>query len=435
MVFNSRTKNILQTLFIFVFILKLSYAEKQINEMNTYTKHKLQEDEERIILKIDEPKEQIMAIDFIFSNPSKYESITFNRYDVENDQEEQKETEKEPETEGESTEKEVDPTEDEKKETETTEKESTEKEVDPTGGEKNETETKQEGNWEDDGGEEVDPTSRRLSTIYTENQTDLVIEGKEVNGKKVVYLKLDKETKAIAFTIYKDKSKSVSDTDYIYLRYRVAEEKPEFYSLSKKDVTTAVEKDIVNITFSGISQFKDVKNGDDFSVKYIIRFVDKETASKNFEQPISYFLDSTVKPLSELTLNLAGVSAGENIEVRLQGTLNEKKPQLALVFAKATFKGETEHILYNPVEFTITEAEEKKDNTEKKEEKTDENKDKVEENKMKFFVILGCFIGIVVIVFIIIMIYIAMKPKVENPEDSGDYKNVGAIRNVNEEEN
>ena len=363
--YNSRTKRIIQTIFIFIFIVKLSYAERTIEESKEYEKYMTVENEERLILKVKEAKEQIMAIDFIFTNPSKYETITFNRYDV--------------------------------------------------------VET-----------EDV----RRLSTIYTENQTDLVIEDKVINGKKVVYLKLDDETQAIAFTIYKDKTKTTTNADFIYLRFRVAEEKPDICYLKDNRIQTQVLKDIVNVTFSGISLFEGIENDDDFSVQYIVRFFDKEGIDTLTESPNTYFLLHSVNPLGSISFDLGGKSAAKDINVRVKGSLNNKKPQYALVFAIATYKNEKEYILYDPTEFKITLLGEEDNKGDDK--KNDDGKTETEDNKTKnrttFFIILGFSIVIVILVLIIIILYFVLKPKKDATEDSGEYKNVGASSNVNEEE-
>lgn len=398
--FNSRTRSILQTIFIFLFIMKISYAHMVVEPTNDYVKFMLAENEEQIILKIKEAKKQIMAIDFLFTNPSKYDTITFNRYDVEDDNGSEKEPEKEKVEE---------------------EKENVEEE-----------------NQADEN--EVVET-RRLSTVYKENQTDLVIEDNVINGKKVVYLQLDEETKAIAFTIYLNKTKPLTNADFIYLRYRVADEKPGFYFLKNSRVKAEVQKDIVNVSFSGISQFEGVSNDENFNVQYIIRFFDKEEIDTYIEKAYAYFLLHSINVLGSVSFELGGKSAAENINVRVKGSLNDKKPQYALVYAIANYKGEKEYILYSTPGFSITESSQDnskvKDDDKKKDDDKGEKKegDNVEKNQTTFYIILGAFIGIVIIVFIIIMVYISMKPKNQNPEDSGEYKNVGAIRNVNEEEN
>ena len=52
-------------------------------EINTYFKSSISALEERFILNVPEPDEQIMAIEYVFTNPSKYEEFTFNIYEKE----------------------------------------------------------------------------------------------------------------------------------------------------------------------------------------------------------------------------------------------------------------------------------------------------------------------------------------------------------------
>ena len=116
----------------------------------------------------------------------------------------------------------------------------------------------------------------------------------------------------------------------------------------------------------------------------------------------------------------------------LENSIKEEKTETLPVLDKKKIEEEMKK--------PVTKKSNKKGKFEKKENsnKQKKNKEKIrEKNLIKFFIIMGSFVGIVVIVFIGIMINIACKTKViEDDSDDEEYKNVGVIRDVgNEEEN
>ena len=56
------------------------YASEFSVEINTYFKSVIPTSEVRFILNVPKPGKQIMAIEYVFTNPSKYETVTFNTY-------------------------------------------------------------------------------------------------------------------------------------------------------------------------------------------------------------------------------------------------------------------------------------------------------------------------------------------------------------------
>ena len=288
--------------------------------------------------------------------------------------------------------------------------------------------------------------------ISDDNETDLIT-GEEVkNGKHVVYLKLNSEKKYIAFSVFISGNPSTKNDDIIQLRYRVSKTTPTFYNIRSEKLKIDLEKDFLNVSFSGVTQFKDVKNDNDFQVTYFVKLLDRKKIDDLITNPSAYYLLYSYRPLKELTFNLKGQTAGNNIYARLKATLNNQFAQYVIVYAVAGTNDEQEYILYDPEAFSVSETSDQDikpdddknktdnntidNNNKTKEDTKDQEAANKEKNQVKFFVIIGAFVGIIVIVFIGIMVYIAISPKkAEKVEDNEDYKNVGAIRTtVNEDE-
>ena len=384
---SNQIKNPLLFYILLITIIISSSLDTEIEE-NQYVKAVISTNKQRFILFIDEPKDQIMSVEFIFSNPSKYEKITFNKYIEE------------------------------------------------------ETNNTQNINLEN-------ISMRRLLTDYSENGTNLVIDDGIINGKNVVFLKVDNETDKIIFTVFKVNYKPVTNADYIFLKHRVSKEKPIFYYTKNLNLNYELNKDIVNVSFSGISQYENVENNENFQAVFIIKLFDKKNIDNMIEDPKTYFLLISTSPLKEENIKLNGTEVSKDINLRIIAPLNNNLSQYMIIYAIASFKNETEYIFYDHKEFLIEEeSKEEEENEEEKEEEEEEKEKEKENNKMseekireknliKFFIIMGSFVGIVVIVFIGIMINIACKTKViEDDSDDEEYKNVGVIRDVgNEEEN
>ena len=376
------TKTIFSLLTFFLFFTYASCAFETSVDINTYFKSVLADSEERFILTVPEPGDLIMAVEFVFTKPSKNKVVTFNTYDKtpsEND-------------------------------------------------------------------------TRLLSTVYDDNETGLISEEEVKNGKQVVYLKLNSEKKNIAFSIFINGDVSKSNDDLVQLRYRVAKTKPTFYDVRSEKLTINLQKDFLDVSFSGVTKFKDVNNDEAFQASYFVKFFDKRTIDNKISNPSAYYLLFSYRPLTELTFKLKGQTAGNNIYARLKATLNNKDAQYIIVYAVAGTNDEQEYVLYDPEAFSVSETSDEDikpdDDKNKTDNNTDNNKNNTnedtkdkeaankEKNQMKFFIIIGAFVGIIVLVFIGIMIYIAISPKKgDKVEDNDDYKNVGAIRTtVNEDE-
>ena len=333
-------------------------------EINTYFKSSISALEERFILNVPEPDEQIMAIEYVFTNPSKYEKFTFNIYEKE--------------------------------------------EI-----------TSSENN------------TKHLRT-FTDNETELISSDENINGKKVIYLNLNKEIKKIAFTIFVKENAPKTNADMIHIRYRIAKTKPLFFNIDSTKINILLEENILNLSFSGIKQQINGTNNENFKVSFVIRLFDKESIDNFITNPSAYYLLYAVKPLKELSFKLKGQTAGEKIYARLSAPLNNQEPQYIIVFAYVSFEQQQEYILYDCENLTIYDLSDppivgSTMEDKKKEDKNEETANK-EKNKLKFYIIIGAFIGVIVFVFIFIMIYIAVNTKKgDKVEDNEDYKNVGAI--------
>ena len=336
-------------------------------EINTYFKSVIPSSEVRFILNVPEPGEQIMAIEYVFTNPSKYETVTFNTYEKE--------------------------------------------EIAP-----------------------FENNTRHLATLFTENETNLILSDEKINGKKVIYLKLNKKIKKIAFTIFAKKIVPKTNADMIHMRYRVAKTKPLFFNIDSTKINILLEENILNLSFSGIKQQINGTNNENFKVSFVIRLFDKESIDNFITNPSAYYLLYAVNPLKELSFKLKGQTAGEKIYARLLAPLNNQEPQYVIVFAYVSFGQEQEYILYDSENFIIDSLDNSTivvpniDNYKKEKENENQGTVNKEKNQLKFFIIIGAFIGVIVFVFIFIMIYIAVNTKKgDKVEDNEDYKNVGAI--------
>ena len=199
---------------------------------------------------------------------------------------------------------------------------------------------------------------RRLSSNYTENQTDLIEKEEIVLGVNKISLKLTKDIKNIVVTIFRDDSDRKNDTDSIeegvVVRYKFNED--EKYNLKSKKVMYELDKDIMNITFNGISSPDEKVYLKNISVEYKVELFDKDTLLSSFEN-IYFYNYGKVGDLFSTIIKLKGNIIKENNYLKIKAPLNSKKEQLLLIRAKVKeLNNKKEYLLqYQVEEFKVVE--------------------------------------------------------------------------------
>ena len=301
---------------------------------------------------------------------------------------------------------------------------------------------------------------RRLSSVYVDNQTDLIENEELILGQSKITLKLGQEMKKIVLTVFKSENDTTDSTveKSIFVRYKlVEEEEKQKYKLTNKVITLEQEKDMLCIKFGGVEQLAEDTNLTNFVSVYSVNLFDKETLTSKYENVYLYECDG-LESLLSTNIKLKGEATKADNYLKIKAPLNDKKDQALLINAKVKNGDEEEQILhYELSDFKVEEEsgervwpddKEKETETEKekereKEGKTSDNKDYREENKYILYIIMGSFGGIVILAFIIVLIYVKLNGNKPDIEEDNDYKDIGKIEptkketdkgNVNEEE-
>ena len=409
---KSLTKSIIN---IVSFILLISYScsEDPIElEQNIFKKVVLTEEETQILFPISEQTSR-MSIDVALSHPSDYK-ITLNQYDIE------------PEL---------------------------FKEI-------LEPQNSKEFHLNEE--EMFIHPKRRLSSVYVDNQTDLIENEELLLGQSKITLKLGQEMKKIVLTVFKSENDTTDSTveKSIFVRYKlIEEEEKQKYQLTNKVITLEQEKDMLCIKFGGVEQLAEDTNLTNFVSVYSVNLFDKETLTSKYENVYLYECDG-LKSLLSTNIKLKGEATKADNYLKIKAPLNDKKDQALLINAKVKNGDEEEQILhYELSDFNVeeesgervwpddkekeTETEKEKEKEREKEGKTSDNKDYREENKYILYIIMGSFGGIVILAFIIVLIYVKLNGNKPDIEEDNDYKDIGKIEptkketdkgNVNEEE-
>ena len=284
---------------------------------------------------------------------------------------------------------------------------------------------------------------RRLSSNYTENQTDLIEKEEIVLGVNKISLKLTKDIKNIAVNIFRDDSDSKNDNDSIeegvVVRYKFNED--EKYSLKNKKVTYELDKDMLNITFNGISSSYEKVNLKNMSVEYKVELFDKNTLNSSFEN-IYFYNYGKVDDLFSTIIKLKGDIIKENNYLKIKAPLNSKKEQILLIRAKVKeLNNKKEYLLqYQVEEFKVVEKSGNKiwppdgnNDGEKGDTDEDSSKKNREKNKDIFYIMMGSFGGIIFFTFISFFIYFTLNknPEVDEPDKKGDFDKIGQFNAIN----
>ena len=197
---------------------------------------------------------------------------------------------------------------------------------------------------------------------------------------------------------------------------------------------------MLNLTFEGIKY--DSIDCTNITVNYQIKLFDKNSLESMFEENIYlYALDTQAKALFSTNLILKGKVTQDKNYLVIKAPLNENKEQLLLINAKITNKDlSDEELLQYEVYNNIIVKEQSKERVWPDEDQKKKDDDEIDakknrkENKGILILILGLFIGSVVITFIGVFIYIQYFAKKDgNIEEDQDYKDVGGIVTAGED--
>ena len=265
-------------------------------------------------------------------------------------------------------------------------------------------------------------------------------EVESIYGKNKVVLKLNDQIENIVFSIFP--KEQLKGTEKLYIKYKITEKKEaKKYTLNNVKIGLTQDKDMLNITFEGI-KYDDSINFTNIIVNYQIKLFDKNSLESMFEENIYlYAFDTQAKALFSTNLILKGKVTQDKNYLVIKAPLNENKEQLLLINVKITNKDlSDEELLQYEVYNNIIVKEQSKERVWPDEDKKKKDDDEIdakknrEENRPILILILGLFIGSVVITFIGVFIYIQYFAKKDgNIEEDQDYKDVGGIVTAGED--
>lgn len=290
---------------------------------------------------------------------------------------------------------------------------------------------------------------RRLESVYSENQTDLIESGESFLGRNRLILNLKEEMNNIVLTLFRNENVEENKNEKMYIKFKnfQSEVGTPLASIDNKMIVRQ-KKDILDVEFGGLILGEDV-NVDNYTVKYDIKIFNKDDVQSKYENYYIYSYTNDITPLFSTSLSSKGNAIKKTNYIRIKASLNERKSQYLLINAKVKNldDGEEELLQYDVLKFSVEEQseerkwpDEKENEKEKSEtsEKTEEDKIK-EKNKVKLYIILFFFILSIVLTFAGLFIYLTFFGKKDNIiEEDTDYKDVGGIidekKKINEEE-
>ena len=268
---------------------------------------------------------------------------------------------------------------------------------------------------------------------YTRNQTDLILSEEKDIGKSKLILNISKTedaTNDIIIYIKRNDYYTSGEEDKVMIRYlsNVTNEK---YYLKNKTINLEKGKNELNLTFGGISTYSnDSKNLAFLSANYTIDIFEKETLENNLENIYSYALynDKRISLYHKELRILRDISKSNFININ-NITIKSKKELLLLI--KANAFNSSSILQYEAVTFKLTTD----SGAGPDEIDTDKN---IKENKPVLTIILAFYSGSVLLTFIIVFIYLSIKKKNDannnKNADEYDYKNIGEIKTLSEDD-
>ena len=156
------------------------------------------------------------------------------------------------------------------------------------------------------------------------------------------------------------------------------------YNLANKNIDFSLEGKKLTMNFNGITKPSNLQNPfDDFKVIYIVRFFDKETLGIDNIQAII----ELEKPLYRFAMIKLDDEIQDKLSWEVEVQENNKKEQIVQLIAEASSKEKTERFVYDSFTFTY--------GLEKKEDKT-----------FEFWLIFGGFVGMIIITYCVMTLYI-----------------------------
>ena len=161
------------------------------------------------------------------------------------------------------------------------------------------------------------------------------------------------------------------------------------YNLANKNIDFSLEGKKLTMNFNGITKSSNLQNPfDDFKVIYIVRFFDKETLGIDNIQAII----ELEKPLYRFAMIKLEDEIQDKLSWEIEIQENNKKEQIVQLIAEASSKEKTERFVYDSFTFTY--------GLEKKEDKT-----------FEFWLIFGGFVGMIIITYCVMTLYILFSDK------------------------
>lgn len=268
-----------------------------------------------------------------------------------------------------------------------------------------------------------------LSQDFSKNQTNLNI--KEKNDylyKSRIILDLPKnenETKKQILVSIKKNDNSINATKNekydkkLAIRYILGENDDE-YQLNNTEIKIQQDKYGLKLYLEGIKEEEDDLT--EISSTYIIDICDKNILESKFENIDFYsFSEENLSLFHMEEKSNSSIKNGSIIEIK--APLNDKKEYY--IFAKLKIKN---YILqYKAAVLDISKIIEPEIDAEKNR----------KNNKSILLLILSCFGGSVILTYIMVLIYLSINKKtdiVKKIEQDYDYKNIGEIKTLNEDE-
>ena len=277
---------------------------------------------------------------------------------------------------------------------------------------------KEESKEEDSSNSLFQFSLRKLSEDYEKNDTSIIISGENSLGESRLVLKIDKPMK-IVMAVFKKSGDEKELVGKISVKYKtsIQEEKPK-YNIYNNRIIFEQNKNKLKIVFRGLDLGGENSNFQNLKISYKIQIFDKSALSK-YENIYMYRFSEDVKALYTKEITKENEKVKEENKIDITAELNDKKEQILIIDAEVTDGlGVKEFLQYEAVQFRVEEV------------ATDEvgegDENNIKKNKLILLIIALCFVGTILLTFVLVFIYIKFCGKKEDTiEEDSDYKNVG----------
>ena len=277
---------------------------------------------------------------------------------------------------------------------------------------------KEESKEEDSSNSLFQFSLRKLSEDYEKNDTSIIISGENSLGESRLVLKIDKPMK-IVMAVFKKSGDEKELVGKISVKYKtsIQEEKPK-YNIYDNRIIFEQNKKKLKIVFRGLDLGAENSNFQNLKISYKIQIFDKSALSK-YENIYMYRFSEDVKALYTKEITKENEKVKEENKIDITAELNDIKEQILIIDAEVTDGvGVKEFLQYEAVQFRVEEV------------ATDEvgegDENNIKKNKLILLIIALCFVGTILLTFVLVFIYIKFCGKKEDTiEEDSDYKNVG----------